>query len=113
MLLWALRNYTAMSEVKIGTVDDLKSGEMKLVKAGEKKLVLANIKGKYYCMNGICTHALAYLWDGVIDEDGRLTCPLHASQFDVKTGKVLGPPAIEDEPVYKVKTKGKELFVEI
>ena len=103
-----------MSEHKIGTVDNLKSGEMKLVKAGDKKLLLANIKGKYYCMNGICTHALAYLWDGVLDEEtGCLTCPLHASQFDVRTGKVLGPPAIEDEPVYHVKVKGKDLFIEI
>jgi nitrite reductase/ring-hydroxylating ferredoxin subunit len=102
-----------MPDVKIGTVDDLKPGEMKLVRANDKKLVLANIKGKYYCMNGICTHALAYLWDGVIDEDGMLTCPLHASQFDVKTGKVLGPPATVDEEAYKVKVKGKELFVEI
>jgi len=107
------KNNPVMAEYKIGAVDDLKPGDMKLVKAGDKKLVLANIKGEYYCMNGICTHALAYLWDGVLDEDGRLTCPLHASQFDVKTGKVLGPPATVNEETYKVKVKGNELFVNI
>jgi nitrite reductase/ring-hydroxylating ferredoxin subunit len=36
---------------------------------------------------------------------------MHQSQFDVRTGKVLTPPACENLDVYEVKVEGGAVFV--
>jgi 3-phenylpropionate/trans-cinnamate dioxygenase ferredoxin subunit len=42
-----------------------------------------------------------------------VTCPWHGAEFDVRTGKVLTPPAVEDVHSYKVIVSGEDVSVEI
>jgi len=43
----------------------------------------------------------------------RVVCPLHLSQFDLKTGQVMNPPATEPLKTFNVQIRGDEIFVEI
>lgn len=101
-----------MSEVSIGK-PDLKPGQLRCVSAGGKKLVLANLAGKYCCLDNECTHTGGPLCEGSIDGKGGITCPWHGSAFNAKSGKVLQGPAIEPVKSYKVTEKNGELFVSL
>lgn len=102
-----------MSDVSIGK-PDLKPGAMRCVSAGGKVLALANIGGKYYCVENECTHAGGPLCEGSIDEKKvGIACQWHGSVFDAKSGKVLNGPAIEPVKSYKVTEKNGELFVSL
>jgi len=38
---------------------------------------------------------------------------LHLSKFNLKTGKALNPPAIDELAVYNIKIQDEEIYIEI
>ena len=73
---------------------------------------MANIDGTIYAHDGTCTHEEADLSNGFVLGD-RVVCPLHLSQFDLKTGEAVTPPATESLKTYKVKIENSEILVEV
>ena len=71
--------------------------------------LLAN---EVFATAGICTHAMALLSDGFV-EDGKIECPLHQSQCDIRSGKALCAPATEDLRTYAVKLDGDEILIDM
>lgn len=64
----------------------LSAGEMKKFELeGMDPVVLCNHEGTLYALNDDCTHAIASLSEGRL-EDGLLICPVHGGSFDVTTG---------------------------
>ena len=61
------------------------------VNAGGRELALFNIDGEFYALDGTCPHRGGPLGEG-ITEDGRVYCPLHGWEFDVKTGACINNP---------------------
>ena len=55
-------------------------------------LAVFNADGTLYCVDDTCTHQDASLTDGYL-EGCWVECPLHASTFDLRTGRPSGPPA--------------------
>ena len=76
------------------------------------QVCLANVDGTFYAIGGECTHMGGPLGEGELDGT-TVTCPWHSGEFDVTTGKVLGPPAEEDEPVYEVRVEGDDVQVAV
>jgi len=101
-----------MAEVSIGKAD-LAPGKLRCISAGGKKLTLANIGGKYHCLQNECTHAGGPMCEGSIDEKDGIVCPWHKSVFGAKDGKVLHGPAIDPLKTYKVSEKKGELYISI
>jgi NAD(P)H-dependent nitrite reductase small subunit len=82
------------------------------VKVGGVDVALFRIGETLYAIEAICPHAEAYLAEGFIDGD-RIECPLHQAQFEIPTGKCLGPPADRDLATYPVKVEGNDVLVDI
>jgi len=61
------------------------------VNAGGRELALFKIDGQFYALDGRCPHRGGPLGEG-ITEDGRVYCPLHGWEFDVKTGACINNP---------------------
>jgi nitrite reductase/ring-hydroxylating ferredoxin subunit len=59
---------------------------------GEVPIAVFNADGEFYAIDDTCTHQDASLADGWL-EGCQVECPLHASTFDLRNGKVSGPPA--------------------
>lgn len=60
----------------------------------------------------ICTHRGGPLNEGKIDAAaGTVTCPWHASEFDLCTGKVIHGPASAPQPNFEVRVKGGKVEV--
>ncbi|HKZ41457.1 MAG TPA: non-heme iron oxygenase ferredoxin subunit, partial [Candidatus Hodarchaeales archaeon] len=98
--------------VQVAKVSDFKGGTMKDIEIEGKKILVSNIEGRFYAVGGICTHEYAELVRGFIQGE-HVTCPLHRSQFDLKTGNAINPPATEPLPVYKVHTIDQKVYVEL
>jgi len=91
---------------------DLPEGSMATVDMSGLHLLLAKVGGEVHALSGTCTHEEADLGLGFLVED-RVTCPLHLSSFDVKTGDVLNPPATEPLQRFNVKIQDGAIFVEV
>lgn len=100
-------NYTTLDPAEcefyeIAAVEDLPNGERLFVEIGENYLVVFNIAGQFYAIEDLCSHDDGPLGDGDI-EGHEVICPRHGARFDVRTGKALTLPAVEDIPAYPVR----------
>ncbi len=93
-------------------VADLAEGTMSAVDVGGNHILLAKIGGEVSAVSGICTHEETDLGLGVMLED-RVVCPLHLSQFDLRTGEVMNPPATQPLRRFNVQIRGDAIFVEV
>ena len=97
--------------IRVASLDDVPLGSTRLVEANGEAVCLYNLDGTICATQDTCTHAEASLADGFIDGEA-IECPLHQALFDIRTGKVLTPPATADLRVYPVWVEGTEISVE-
>lgn len=98
--------------VKACDANNVGSGELYSFDYDDKKILLANLDGKIYATDRICTHAQADLSTGILSEEG-VRCPLHLSVFNLENGKPQNPPAEESLQTYNVKIDKNVVYVEI
>jgi 3-phenylpropionate/trans-cinnamate dioxygenase ferredoxin component len=119
--------------IEIGKTDDLNDGKMKQVNLEGKEILMARVDGKYYATTGRCPHMQGYLAKGKLDGT-IITCPVHGSQFDLKSGKVarwvegkgfisfmgklmsvIGLAAKKEKPlvIYEIKIDGDRVMAKI
>ena len=91
---------------------DLAEGEALGVEVAGRSIALYDADDRIYATDNICTHAYARLSDGWLDGE-VIECPLHAARFDIRTGKVLDPPATEDLKTYEVRVVDNEIQIRI
>jgi nitrite reductase/ring-hydroxylating ferredoxin subunit len=83
-----------MSFIKVANVSEISAGTMKHIEADGNELCIANVMGKFYAIGDRCGHENARLSRGSL-MDTIVTCPMHSSQFDVTTGKMMSGPVLE------------------
>ena len=101
-----------MEFVPVLAASELPDDSMVAVDCRGVHLLLSKLEGEVFAVAGTCTHEEADLGLG-FKLDGRVTCPLHLSVFDLKTGAVLNPPATESLRSFKVKIEEETIFVEV
>ena len=100
-----------MGFVRAAGVNEIPAGKIAEVTVQEKCVALANVDGKFYAISGICLHEGGPLGEG--DLDGQVvTCPWHAWQFDVTTGKVHANQGMGVE-TYPVEIRGNDVFIDV
>ncbi len=98
--------------VKVCGKDDIKPGQGKGFDVNGKRIAIFNINGSFYSISAVCPHAGGPLDEGGVD-NFELECPWHGAKFDVRGGKVLGPPATEDVERFEIKVEGNDVFVKV
>jgi cytochrome P450/nitrite reductase/ring-hydroxylating ferredoxin subunit len=68
--------------------------------------------GGWVAFHDECTHEECSLTDGLLD-GSVIVCPCHSSEFDIRTGDVLTPPALEPLPIFEARVEGAELQVRL
>jgi naphthalene 1,2-dioxygenase ferredoxin component len=99
-----------LSWVRAAGRADLAEGEVIGVEVAGRQIALYDCDGTIYATDNICTHAYARLSDGWLTGTA-IECPLHAARFDVRTGKVLAPPATEDLKTYPVRVTDGDIEI--
>jgi naphthalene 1,2-dioxygenase system ferredoxin subunit len=98
--------------VRAAARSDLAEGEVIGVEVGGRSIALYDADGNLFATDNICTHAYACLSDGWLDGE-VIECPLHAARFDIRSGKVLDPPATEDLKTYPVRIVEGEIQIRL
>ncbi len=98
--------------VKVCEVADVPLGSMRPVDVGGNKMMIVNVDGALVAVNRTCTHEEADLSTGFL-VGSVVTCPLHLSRFDLKTGGVENPPATVPLATYKLKVEGTSVYVQL
>lgn len=105
----------AARRVRAVTVDDV-AGRLGVVCRLEDpqvgRIAVYHIGGTIYATGDVCPHAGATLSEGGLD-GAVVTCPLHGSQFDVRSGERLRGPADLPVPTYRVAIEGGVAFIEL
>jgi nitrite reductase/ring-hydroxylating ferredoxin subunit len=98
---------------KVARVADVPPGAMLGVLAGGQRLLVANVAGEYYAMNAKCNHLGGPLDRGTLG-GSIVICPLHGSQWDVRTGNLVSfSRPLPPERTYPVSVEGDEIVVEV
>ena len=99
-------------EAIVAQVSDLADGDMKEVMVGETKVLLTKIKGQFQAIGNICTHYGGSLHEGCLSGTG-VYCPWHQSRFNVITGDLEEPPALDAVPRFAVRVEGDDVIVTV
>lgn len=97
--------------VPVGKASEISEGGLRAFDVGGTRVAVANVGGTLHAFSNTCTHKQCSLADGELDGT-TVTCPCHGSQFEVTTGSVLNPPAVEPVRTYVVRVEGDELHIE-
>jgi nitrite reductase (NADH) small subunit len=100
-----------MAFVRAARKDDIPVGKIYEFQVGGQAIAIANVSGKFHAINSVCAHEGGPLGEGDL-EGTVVTCPWHAWQYDVTTGKVVQNAAIGVE-CYRVEVRGDDVFVDV
>ncbi len=100
-----------MAFVRAARKEDVPPGKIYEFQVGGQAIAIANVSGKFHAINSVCAHEGGPLGEGELDGT-VVTCPWHAWQYDVTTGKVVQNPSLGVE-CYPVELRGDDVFVDV
>ncbi len=101
-----------MEYVTVARVGEIPEGEGRAFDVREVAVGVFNCGGRFFAVSDICTHAHALLHEGSLDRVRcTIECPLHGSEFDLRTGEVFTRPATEAVATFPVRVDGDEIQV--
>ena len=98
--------------VRVASVSDLADGEMRQVSADGTDVLLSRVDGRFHACTAFCTHYGAPLATGVLSGT-TVVCPWHHAVFDVASGALGEPPALDRLRTFEVKTEGDDVLVRV
>jgi 3-phenylpropionate/trans-cinnamate dioxygenase ferredoxin subunit len=88
--------------IAVAEASEVPSGERLIIEIDGEPMVIFNLAGEYYAIADVCSHDDGPVGEGDVD-DMEITCPRHGARFDLRTGKALALPAVQDIPAYPVR----------
>lgn len=103
----------------VAQTSEILPGGMKAIDRAGRKIVICNLDNTFYAVERQCSHQGASLDMGTLD-GYILTCPLHYTQFDIRTGEALSGPVPPDPrhptgdlAVYPVRIEAQTIMIDI
>ena len=93
---------TNSSFVPVMTLAEIPQGSMQARVLEGREIVICHTREGVFALDNVCTHAHARMCEGRLRAT-RLVCPLHGASFDIRDGRVLGPPATVALPTHQVR----------
>ena len=93
---------TNSSFVPVMTLAEIPLGSMQARVLEGREIVICHTREGVFALDNVCTHAHARMCEGRLRAT-RLVCPLHGASFDIRDGRVLGPPAVVPLPTHQVR----------
>ena len=105
-----------MSRLLVGSADDFEENMPEAIEHNNKIILIVMNKGKFYAVDGLCTHQEVELVDGKILDFGecpQIVCPAHLGRFNLCTGKPTQKPPKTPLQVYNVVIEDGNVYVEV
>jgi nitrite reductase/ring-hydroxylating ferredoxin subunit len=91
---------------------DVPPNGMVVVVVKGARIAVANVQGTFYAFEDECTHEQCSLAEGDL-AGTTVTCMCHGAEFDVRSGKVLAPPAVLPLHTYRTRVEDDALHIEV
>jgi nitrite reductase/ring-hydroxylating ferredoxin subunit len=101
-----------MPRIRVCAYNEVPEGGLKKVKVDEQSIALYKLNGAIYATSNICTHEGCFIDENHVIHNDLVECICHGSQFEIKTGHVVLPPAVISLPIYNVEVIGDEIFLD-
>jgi len=98
--------------ITVAKAHEIPVGTLKVFNVRGTAIAVANVAGAYYAFNDTCTHEQCSLAEGDL-AGSTVTCMCHGAEFDVRTGRVLAPPAPLPVSVYRARIHEDGLQIEV
>lgn len=96
--------------IRVCRDDELAEGSPRVLKAGDQDVYLVRLGGEIRAVGTECPHYHEPLIKGALFGT-EVVCPAHFARFDVRDGRMVSPPALDDLPRFPVKVEGGEVLV--
>jgi nitrite reductase/ring-hydroxylating ferredoxin subunit len=94
---------------KAAQANEIGVGEGRCVTINGKTIAIFNCAGEFFAIDDMCPHRGGSLGNGSLEGEW-VFCPLHAWQFNVKTGQMpMGGGVVS----YPTRVEGDDILVEI
>lgn len=97
--------------IKIGLVSTFEEKQPIIHHFEYETAVIWCIDGEFHAIEDRCSHDDGPLADGKI-EGCAISCPRHGAKFDIRTGKALTMPAVENVNAYSLKIEDDVLWIQ-
>ncbi len=98
-------------ELSLGVpADSVVEGKPLLGQLAGEGVLLARVGEEYFAVSATCTHYSGPLAEG-LQVGNTIRCPWHHARFDLRTGEVAGPPALNPLGCYSVVREGDTVRV--
>ncbi len=97
---------------KLAKLSDLEEGKVFVAETRYNRVGLTKLGADICAFADLCTHDGEDISTGELEGE-IIICPRHSAKFNIRTGKVLCMPAVEDLPVYKTRIVGDDVEVEL
>ncbi|HZO22227.1 MAG TPA: non-heme iron oxygenase ferredoxin subunit [Steroidobacteraceae bacterium] len=104
-----------MTELRFESVlplTGIRRGSMCAYTVAAREILICHTREGVFALDNICTHAHARMCEGWLKAT-RIVCPLHGASFDIRDGKVLGPPAELPLPSFPVRIVARMIEVAV
>src|SRR5438034_3396134 len=91
-------------------IDEVQDGGMLLGHAFGEAILVARQGPQLFAIGATCTHYGGPLAKGLM-VDCTVRCPWHHARFDLRTGEVIGAPALSDTPCWNIDKRDRRFFV--
>ena len=98
--------------IDVASENEIKPGEWIVVKSGLFDIIIFNLEGEFYAIEDVCPHDGEELSSGELEGD-EIVCPRHGAQFNIKTGEVTVPPALEGVATFPTRVCGGKVQVKV
>jgi 3-phenylpropionate/trans-cinnamate dioxygenase ferredoxin subunit len=88
--------------VEVARDGEIPPGGSRVAEVNGAMVVVVNLDGEYYAIDDVCTHDGESLAGGDLEGD-EIVCPRHGARFNVRSGAVMAPPAVEPIHVFPVR----------
>jgi len=102
----------SVREVHLANTSDLRDGEMKEIAVDERKILLARVDGNFHAVGATCPHYGGPLAEGVLCGT-RVMCPWHHAAFNVVTGDLEDPPALDSLVRYELRVENDRILLSL
>ena len=103
----------ATRSVTLGKATHVERGQLAAFEVDGTRIAVANVDGRLFAIDEMCTHEHCSLVEEGTLEGPVVTCGCHGAQFDVRTGQVLAPPALEPLRAYPLHVDRDDIVVEV
>ena len=102
----------SFKEVHLANTFDLRDGEMTEITVDERKILLARVGDNFHAVSATCPHYGGPLAAGVLCGT-RVVCPWHHAAFNVVTGDLEDPPALDSLVRYDLRVEGDRILLNL